>query len=281
MARLWTCGFETQSATAELGVNSGLVAGGMTPDVSTTVFRRGTAAIRVHPTDNTSYLEHQLTSGVVNRTFHRFYLRVDTLPAADTNIYSIGQAGYFPCSVRLTTTGTLVIRDSQASVTLTGASGVLTLGQWYRVEVDYTDTAGTIAAGTSPVKAYLDGALFCDQMCSNINGFSRIRMGVNGVATTCDLYMDDVAVNDSTGTAQNGLPGPGFVVHLLPNAAGDNNLFETAVGGTAGQENNWTRVAERNPDDSTSYNQTALTAPPPSTTSTCRRRPLRASARPT
>lgn len=257
MARLWTCGFESQSATLELGVNSGTIAGGVTPDISTTVHRRGTASLRVHPTANTSYVEHQLTSGVVNRTFHRFYVRVDTLPGADTNIYSIGQAGYFPCSVRLTTTGTLVIRDTQASTTLAGASGALTLGRWYRVEVDYTDVAGAIAAGVSAVKAYVDGALFCDALCSNINGFSRVRMGVNGVATTCDLFMDDIAVNDTAGSVQNGLPGPGCVAHLLPNAAGDNALFETAVGGTAGQANNWTRVAERTPDDSTSYNQTS------------------------
>jgi hypothetical protein len=243
----------------EFGVNSGAIAGGVTPDISTTVHRRGTASLRSHPTTNQSYIEHQIDSGTVKRTLHRLYLRVDTRPSVDTNVYAIGQAGYFPASLRLLTTGELVLRDSQAGTTLTGTSAVLTLGRWYRVELDYTDVAGTITAGVSAFKAYLDGALFADAMCSNINGWSRVRMGINGVNATADIFLDDIAVNDTTGSVQNGLPGPGCVVHLRPNAAGDNNLWETAVGGTAGAENNWTRINDRPPDDSTSYNQTAAT----------------------
>ncbi|AZS06653.1 minor tail protein [Streptomyces phage Hiyaa] len=259
MARLWTCGFESQSATLELGVNSGTIAGGVTPDISTTVKRRGTASLRSHPTTNQSYVEHQIDTGTVKRTLHRLYLRVATRPSVDTNVYAIGQAGYFPASLRLLTTGELVLRDSFSGTTLTGTSAVLDLDRWYRVELDYTDVAGTPASGVSAFKGYLDGALFADAMCANINGWSRVRMGINGVNATADIFIDDVAVNDTAGSVQNGLPGSGCVVHLLPNAAGDNNLFETAIGGTAGAANNYTRVAERTPDDSTSYNQTAAT----------------------
>lgn len=258
MARQWTTGFETQSATLEFGVNSGNIVTGTTPTMQTTIKRRGTCAARFQPSAALSYIEHQIEPGTVKRTFHRLYIRVAAFPNTDTNIYAIGQAGYFPASLRLKTDGTLLLRDSQSSTDLTGSMS-LSLDRWYRVELDYTDVAGTITAGVSAFKLYVDGALIADTLCSNINGFSRVRMGVSGVAATMDYYMDDVAINDTSGSVQNGLPGPGAVVHLLPNAAGDNNLWSTTVGGTAGAANNYTRVAERTPDDSTSYNQTTAT----------------------
>lgn len=251
---MWTCGFELQSATAEFGVNSGNIVTGTTPTMSTTTKRRGTCAARFNPSAAESYIEHQLTSGTVVRTFHRLYIRIATLPSADTNIYAIGQAGFFPCSLRLKTTGVLGLRDSNTGTDLTGTT-TLSLNRWYRVELDFADAA----SGTGTFKLYVDGTLITSQACSVINGFSRIRMGVSGVATSMDMYMDDVAVNDTTGSVQNDLPGPGAVVHLKPNAAGDNNLFGTAVGGTAGAANNYTRVNEVPPNDSTSYNQTAAT----------------------
>lgn len=258
MARQWTTGFETQSATLEFGVNSGNIVTGTTPTMQTTIKRRGTCAARFQPSAALSYIEHQIEPGTVKRTFHRLYIRVAAFPSTDTNIYAIGQAGYFPASLRLKTDGTLLLRDSQSSTDLTG-SMALSLDRWYRVELDYTDVAGTITAGVSAFKLYVDGALIADTLCSNINGFSRVRMGVSGVAATMDYYMDDVAINDTTGSVQNGLPGPGAVVHMLPNAAGDNNLWGTAVGGTAGAANNYTRVQERTPDEGTSYNQTTDT----------------------
>ncbi|MCX5285677.1 hypothetical protein [Streptomyces sp. NBC_00198] len=258
MARMWTCGFELQSTSAEFGVNSGAVVTG-SPSISTTVHRAGTASLRSNPTAATAFVEHQLTSGVVMRTMHRLYLRVDTLPDTATNVYGIGQSGYFPGLLRLQTDGTLVLRDGFTETTLTGTSAPLNLGQWYRIELDYTDVdnGGVIASGISAFRGYLDGALFADTLCSNITGFSRIRMGVQLAATT-DIYIDDVAVNDTSGSAQTGLPGPGSVVHLRPDSAGDNNLWATAVGGTAGTGNNWGRTSERPPDDATTYNQTSV-----------------------
>ncbi|MFD4788238.1 hypothetical protein ACFWN1_14505, partial [Streptomyces sp. NPDC058459] len=255
MARLWTCGFELQSTTAEFGLNSGAVVTGA-PSISTAVHRAGTASLRCNTAAATAFIEHQMTSGVVGRTFHRLYLRVDSLPDTATNLYGIGQTNYFPALLRLQPDGTLVLRDGWTETTLTGTSSALALGVWHRIELDYTDVSngGVLASGIAPFKGYLNGTLFADTMCSNITGFSRVRMGVQLAATT-DIYIDDVAVNDNSGTAQNGLPGPGSVVHLRPNAAGDANGWTTAVGGTAGAANNFTRVNERPPDDVTSYNQ--------------------------
>lgn len=252
MARLWTCGFELQSAAAGVEILS--VTG--TPTISTTVHRAGAASLRINPTAATQYAEQQITGGVVGRYFHRFYLRVATLPAATTPVYAIGQSGYFPCYLRLSATGTLRLHDAFLGADVGTASAALTVGQWYRVELDHTDVTGAESPpGTRPkgdVVAYVDGANFSGTaQMSNINGFSRIRMGAV-VAGTMDVHLDDVAVNDTSGSTQNGLPGPGNVIHLRPDSAGDNAGWATTVGGSS----NWGRVSEITPDDATTYNET-------------------------
>ncbi|GGX98459.1 hypothetical protein [Streptomyces fructofermentans] len=254
MARVFTCGFESQSVTA--GVEIQTVTGA--PTISTTVHRAGAAALRCNPAAATAYGENQLDSGTVKRTFHRFYLRITTLPSAECTIYAIGQSGYFPGLLRLTTSGTLQLRDGFTSANIGPASAALSTGVWYRIELDYTDTAGTAGSVTGAFRGYIDGAQFADTLCSNINGWSRVRYGIQ-TAVTGEVHIDDVAVNDTSGSVQNGLPGPGSVVHLVPNAAGDANAFSTVVGGTAGAANNYTRVAEITPDDATSYNATVAT----------------------
>jgi hypothetical protein len=247
MARLWTCGFETQSTTA--GVEFTSATG--TVSVSTTVARTGGAALRCNPTAATGYIEHQVdTAAVVKRTFHRVYLRITTLPSATTTILAVGQSGYFPVRLRLTTTGTLQLRDGLSGTDVGSPSAPLTLNTWYRLEIDAADSGST--ATTRAVTAYLDGTPFSGTTAiAGSSGYSRVRIGVQD-ACTADLHFDDVAVNDTNGSAQTSLPGPGHVVHLHPNAAGDNTGFATTVGGTS----NWGRVSEATPDDATTYNAT-------------------------
>lgn len=248
MARLWTCGFELQSTATNVEVSA--LTG--TASISTTVHRSGAAALRCNPTAGSGYIEHQVdTAAAVKRTLHRFYLRIATLPSAATAVYAIGQSGFFPCHLRLGATGTLQLYDSSLGAAVGTASAALSTGVWYRVEIDHTDAA----TGTATVTAYLNGVSFGTGAVTVINGFSRIRVGVYTPTTTADIYIDDLAVNDVNGSAQTGLPGPGNVVHLRPDSAGDNALWATTVGGTS----NWQRVSEVTPDDATTYNATVAT----------------------
>lgn len=254
MARLWTCGFELQSVTANVEFTS--LTG--TASISTTVHRDGAAALRSSPVAATGYIEHQVdTASSVKRTFHRVYVRVDSLPTATTTIVAVGQSGYFPIHLRLTTTGTLQLQDAFNGVDVGTPSTPLTLSAWYRIEIDAQDSGSS--ATTRDVVAYLNGTSFSGTTAiAGTSGYSRVRVGAQ-TTTTADLYFDDVAVNDTSGSAQTSLPGAGSVVHLSPSAAGDNNGFATAVGGTAGAANNFTRVDETTPDDTTTYNETTAT----------------------
>lgn len=254
MARLWTCGFEEQTTAA----NVEFTAVNGTATISTTVHRDGAAALRSNPTAATGYIEHQVDNATtVKRTFHRVYMRIETLPSATTTVVSVGQAGFFPLHLRLTTTGTLQLRDAQTGTDVGTPSAPLALATWYRIEIDAADSGSS--AVTRTVTAYLNGVAFSGATAvSGTTGYSRCRVGAQ-TTTTCDLHFDDIAVNDDTGTHQNGLPGAGSVVHLRPSASGDNNGFATQVGGTAGAANNYTRVNEVTPDDATSYNETSAT----------------------
>ncbi|MCX5598429.1 hypothetical protein OOK29_09790 [Streptomyces phaeochromogenes] len=247
MARLWTCGFELQSATEWQTTNG-------TPAISTTVKRSGAAALRCNPTAAVAGVAHTLysTGQTAGRFFLRAYVRVAAYPSARTAIMgwadnTTGTTG-FMC-IKMNNDGTLIAGGSGAT---TGtASAALALDTWYRVELDYDDTANSI-------NAYLNGALWTTVTAVDLGGGNIARFGVLQTATA-DLYFDDLAVNDTTGSTQTGLPGPGNIYHLRPNAAGDSNGYATAVGGTAGAANNYTRVNETPPNDATSYNQTTAT----------------------
>lgn len=247
MARLWTCGFELQSATEWQTTNG-------TPTISTTVKRSGTASLRCNPTAAVAGIAHTLhsTGQTAGRFFLRAYVRVAAYPSARTAIIgwadnTTGTTG-FMC-IKMNTDGTLIAGGSGAT---TGtASAALALDTWYRVELDYDDSANSI-------NAYLNGVLWTTVTAVDLGGGNIARFGVMQTATA-DIYFDDLAVNDTTGSAQAGLPGPGNIYHLRPNAAGDNNGYATAVGGTAGAANNYTRVNETPPNDATSYNQSTAT----------------------
>lgn len=248
MARLWSCGFELQSATAgvEWDTNNG------SPTISTSITRGGAASLRCNPSSATMYIQHGIFStSTVARTFSRADLYIASLPTVDTTILSWTDVSTPYEGIQLKTDGTLQFRNSAAASG--SVSAALAIGRWCRIELDYNDSS--VSAGVANL--YLDGTLFSTITGLGLNGGQRIKVGPQ-VATTCDLYFDNVAINDTSGTAQTGLCGDGRIVHLYPAGQGDNNGFETAVGGTAGQASNWTRVAELTPDDSTSYNQTII-----------------------
>ncbi|MEX1275078.1 MAG: hypothetical protein WEE20_04050, partial [Bacteroidota bacterium] len=83
--------------------------------------------------------------------------------------------------------------------------------------------------------------------------FDRVQFGVTGSASTTDIFFDDVAVNGTSSAADN-WPGVGSIVHMQPNATGDNEQWTSA--GTdascdAAADPNWQCVDEITPDGDT------------------------------
>lgn len=255
MARLWQCGFELNSTTA--GVEFDSITGA--PTIQTSVVLHGAYALQANPSATTAFLTHQYAgTGNTNNTYVRAYIRFASFPTANNiSILLIRSAAAGNnVIIHADTNGALSITNEQAaSVQVGNKTGGLLLNTWYRVELSYTYATGAV----SGFLAIGDGTStpFGVGTANASIDTNTIRLGAIDSATM-NMYADNVAINDDTGTSQNSIPGPGAIVHLKPNAAGDSNGFTVQVGGTAGAANNFTRVQETTPDDATTYNAAAL-----------------------
>lgn len=202
MTRIVTCGFEAQSASEWTGTE------GSAPTFSTAVKNSGSTSARFQNTASSARsIRFQVyaddVAGLGQNVFIRAYIRLDTAPAARTAILAWDDAtgvgtGSFYC-IKLNTDRTLIATSSGGT---TGTvSAALTLGTWYRLELNYDGVAHTLTP-------YLNGVAWAAPISADLGGGQWARFGVIN-ATTIDIYFDDVAVNDSTGSApNNGLPGP-------------------------------------------------------------------------
>lgn len=261
MARLFTSGFELNSLTAGMEWDAAV---GVT--ISSTTVRSGGFAGRVSSliSGTNQRFRCQFKAAGNNGPFYfRFYFRAATFPSAENRIFALSSSATTGTGVAALITvdnsGALRLYDNIGSIG--SASSALSTGTWYRIEVLFDRTA---SAGSQVLRALIDGVQFAGATNRTLgNSILDAYYGGNlnsEAQTTGDWFFDDIAINDSAGSNQNGFPGSGKVIHLKPNAAGDANSFAVQVGGTAGSANNYTRVNEVPPDDATSYNGSAVLA---------------------
>ena len=222
-ARLWSSGFELQSVTSGMEW-SGTTVG--SPTTTTVTKRSGAVSLRTNPSPAaTSYVVNKyIGNNALADIFVRFYLNVATAPFAITQIMLLKDSaqGGNVTSIKLNTNRTLELwNEGGTPAQVDVDSSALALDTWYRIELAYD----WIGADQNTVTAYIDGVQFATG--SNLGALNdnpnTLSLGVI-TSVTADLYFDDVAVNDNSSTAQNSLPGAGSIVHLWPNAAGDNDM---------------------------------------------------------
>lgn len=256
MARLLTCGFELNSATAGVEITGVTGAGGVS--ISTTTVRSGTYALRVNNSNTTNTGPNWTFATAAAGPFYaRTYFRVTTLPNVDTGIMGFlgGIAQMMGFVIR--TTGVLGCYYTASSAydhNIADSSFALRTGQWYRLEMKYTGTAGSGIA-----EFYVDGNLITSAtgLTFATATISALYLGANigltgGNAATYDFFYDDIAVNDGNGSNQASYPGPGQCVLALPNADGDNHGWKNQAG-SAGTPSNYTLVNDFTVADGTAY----------------------------
>lgn len=253
MARLWSSGFELNSSTDAIewgdwnGAGASVAAGGL--------YGAGSYAMKIlNPATGTrTGCGHQFGSAK-DRYYVRVNFKLTTAPnvlntiAHACNTATVATAPSINVSIRLKTDGALEVFDHVATSVLY-TSSALTLGQKYRLEWFVSSQE---AGGSNQVKFRIDGS---EVLSSTNRTYSTdeiaLKLGGNLGAEACttgEWYFDDVAVNDEAGTSsQVGFPGDGAIVHLMPNAAGDNT--EGAIGGSAPAATAWESVDEFPPDD--------------------------------
>lgn len=259
MARLWQCGFELQSVTAN--VETQIVNG--SPTIDTTLKRSGAASLKVSKASAaTCYVGQNV--GATTALFIRSYINITTSVNANARGFCPlvhDDLGDDIVGIGINTDDTLQFyyrRSSDAAFTTSGsATSALTKGSWYRVELYVRKNSNT----SVDFNFKLDGiSISLGNVTIFDYGDGSVRDIYNGFffSATGEVNYDDIAVNNTSGSFQNAFPGDGKIIHLKPNAEGDSNTFATQAGGTAGSANNFTRVDEVTPNDVTDYNASAV-----------------------
>lgn len=261
MARIDVQSFEGNSTTAN--VLGGDIFTGAT--IGTTHVRSGNRAMRISSLSSGTaqgYLKKWLASTAGGPYFLRAAFYVITLPSASNTIMQFnGASGSLGttarCSITLESNGTLILRNA-AGTQVGSASTAINDGAYHVIELKADGTGGT---NLKTLEARLDGSIFATSSVQNQGNPLAYSVGGNlgsEAQTTGEWWIDDVALNDSTGSSQTSYPGISNIVRALVSATGDANGFLVQVGGTAGSSNNYTRVNEVPPDDATSYNASAV-----------------------
>lgn len=248
MARLWTSGFENQSVTA--GHEWETLTGA--PTINTTIRHgdgnHGLASLRVNPSATTANLRHQIASAAVTSTtwYGRAYIYVVAAPGSTVPFFEFTSGTTGLVQIRMGSDRHLELWAGSPLAKQGNSSTILQPNQWYCIELKAVASAGAVATDG---EARINGEAFATFTGQTGGSPQSIRVGMSSSAT-CDIYYDDIALNDSSGSFQTSYPGSGFVAHLVPNATGTSAQWRNAAGGGT---NNYEEVDETTPDDVTSY----------------------------
>jgi hypothetical protein len=201
MARLLTAGAETNDATLE---------GFPALAIDTSHVRSGSRAFNVGSQRTGTFV------GAAATTYYaRAFMFFTAATASAVTVLAIRNSanGTSPGWgwIRLNADGTLSL---MAGSTLVASSSALSLSTWYRVELAVKVGTGA----TDYCEGLLDGVSFGSTTTGNWTDNVPDQMLVAPDVSGVNTWMDDLALNDSTGANQNSWPGDGHVVLLLPTA---------------------------------------------------------------
>ena len=267
MTRLWTCGWETGDV-AEAGV--GVVGANSTHTVVSTAPTPRAGSYCWKLATSAGSFTASSKSFVVAAPKTELWVRFAFLahPLTATSVFSIAQLQDSATTGSSTlsfdaTTGNLLLRLGIATGTILATStAAVTFDAWHLIEWRTQITSTTV--GVSEV--WLDGNRVINFSGDNTGtaALANVQTILLGIATTVasgaaiGMYFayDDLAINDTAGTRNNGQPGDGRVVLLVPTGAGSSTQW-TRGGTDSGA--NWSQTEEL-PPSMTDYVASATVA---------------------
>ncbi len=235
MARLFHTGFEGGSVGADaalFGWDSTF--GTLSASIVTTGQRSGNACLSLAGGGGFSWLPASLASSDTNT----YYLRVCAyLASANVSIkfFGLDDASFAGVEVQFDSSGNLIVCNNGSSTPL-GSSTPISTGSWHVIELSWLPNTGAYVLR-------LDGTQV-DSGTGSTSSNGTLFWYLWGAPT---LLVDDVAVNDSTGSFCNSWPGEGQIV-LQPAASDDSNTGFVAGGSGGGATNLYAAVDNRPPD---------------------------------
>jgi hypothetical protein len=248
MARLWTAGAELQSVTP--GIEFTAITTNA-PAIETGTKRSGNAAFRLN--NGAAEGLRNLSISAQGDYYFQFYMYVVALPTGGTKVLGgfMTTGTTRKISIRLTTAGLLQLFNSEDGAQVGADSSAISLNTWYRIAVRMNST--TLATTAVEARAYVDtpGA------STFWNPSGTIDLAANATSVYCghdgdaalDYIVDDLALNDTSGSFQNSWPGEEKVIILRPNGNGDNSDW----GGSDGNSTDNYLLIDETPPDTADY----------------------------
>jgi hypothetical protein len=223
MARLVTSGGEVRDhPTADINGPDGITAGATATTTDTTNQRSGLACLACAGTAaNTSFRQWSFTAPALGaQVYGRVYFRVGALPASLQKVAALTTAaGGALISARLNTTGTLELwNDVGAAQIGVDSTTVVTADVWYCVQLRLLINTGAVDQAELLVADDQPGtpweSLSGTALTISDTHAGRFQAGwVTAPGATSTMLIDDVAVNDSTGTDAERVRGRRAGVH--------------------------------------------------------------------
>src|SRR5436190_2660167 len=254
MNRLVTCGFETADineagATPVIGANNSLTVVSTAPAP-----RAGAYCLKALVTASTQFAvtnkTFPLSTSKTDVWFRCAFLASGTIPSAVSIMGVNDSAGLTQGTITYNGSDNLLraYRGNSSNTLLGVSSQSMSLSAWHVIEVRWQILTGT----TGAAEVWLDGTQVINfsgdtSQTSTLN-VGAVFLGVNvsagGAATGSYLAWDDLAINDTSGTLNNGRPGDGRVVLLVPTGAGSTTALSRGGTDTGA---NWSQTNELPP----------------------------------
>lgn len=264
MARLVTSGAELRATSNAAGQSrldpDGIINGSIgNMGLETTVVRSGSASFKGLVSSNTDAVWQEFEFAAITNgidAFARAYFRFDQLPATACDILTFTTtANALLGSCRITSGGKLQLWNNQSNAQV-GSDSALTVAvdKWYRVQLRCNMNVSAGSNDTLELRVLEDGMSLSSEEIVAVSTaepigttqVGRLRAGYGTAASpapgtaSITAFVDDVAVNDGTGTDQSSWPGEGKIVLLKP--ISDNARSAGMTNGTGGTTNLWDAV---------------------------------------
>lgn len=234
-----TVGCEIEAAE-QFGLSGALSMFGTTPPVrDVTTPRSGAAAWKCDSAagNTTSFITANFSAAVNTSFFLRVYMNFSQLPGGTIKVVSYESTAI---SARLTSAGKLQLWNDSAGTQIgSDSAATVATGSYYRIELKIQTAAGTTQIAACELQ--LDGVSVASTTGLAISAPTSINIGwqaAPGASKVC--FVDDVALNDSTGAAQTSWPGDGKIVLCVP--VSDNARTTGWVTGAGGTTSLWDAV---------------------------------------
>lgn len=244
MARQLTTGFELGELIEHNGSVVGTLAGSK-HQVQSTLKRTGNYAWYIDCRTTTAYVCCTHTINEVSELYARVAIYVANNAGSSSNVQNFLSLFYFTdCQLSLglrsddmrlrISSGTGELGHVSPTIAATGNMPI-TMGNWYVVELH-------VALSSGGPSVYYDGSVKVNGVTDFTFSFSKqggspyiniVKFGFNGTGISvagCDIYLDDIAINDTIGDYQNTWPGTGGVYLLKPNGEGTTQEWSPSEG---------------------------------------------------